>query len=267
MPETRRVPAAALTAFTEEVIRTLGAPGDIARVTAGALVAADLRGIFSHGVAGGTGLHELIERVRAGAVDPQARPGLHHHEGWAAATMDGRGGMGPVAAMEAARLAGDLAEKYGVGRVHVYNGNHFGAACVYAEALIARGFAARATCTAGSWLVPYGGERIRLGTNPIAWGFPCGEEAIVLDMATTQRAVSPAIRCARAGEPIPPDYFVDAKGRPLEGVVPYEKLIQGSVRPLGGERRGAGRAGRDSHVQPGRDDRHEYALGQHYRQP
>ncbi|MBI1725103.1 MAG: Ldh family oxidoreductase, partial [Candidatus Tectomicrobia bacterium] len=121
MPETRRVSAAALAAFTAGAIRTLGAPEDMARVTAEALVAADLRGIFSHGVAGGTGLHELIERVRAGAVDPAARPGLHHREGWAAATMDGCGGMGPVAAMEAARLAGDLAEKYGVGRVHVYN--------------------------------------------------------------------------------------------------------------------------------------------------
>ncbi|MEK6711086.1 MAG: Ldh family oxidoreductase [Nitrospinota bacterium] len=238
MPETRRVPAAALTAFTEEAIRTLGAPGDIARVTAEALVAADLRGIFSHGVAGGTGLLELVERTRAGAIEPATRPALHQREGWAAAVMDGRGGIGPAAAMEGAMLAGDLAGKYGAGRVHVYNANHFGAACVYVEALIARGFAARATCTSGAWLVPYGGERVRLGTNPIAWGIPCGDEPIVIDIATTQRAVSPAIRCARAGEPIPPDYFVDEKGRPLEGVVPYEKLIQGSVRPLGGERFG-----------------------------
>lgn len=238
MPETRRVSATTLAAFTAGAIRTLGAPEDLARVAAGALVAADLRGIFSHGVAGGTGLLELVERARAGAIDPAARPEVHRHEGWAAATMDGRGGIGPVAAMEAARLAGDLAGQYGVGRVHVYNANHFGAACVYAEALIARGFAARATCTAGAWLVPYGGERIRLGTNPIAWGFPCGEEAIVLDMATTQRAVSPAIRYARAGEPLPPDYMMDERGEPLEGVVAYEKLIKGSVRPLGGARYG-----------------------------
>jgi LDH2 family malate/lactate/ureidoglycolate dehydrogenase len=87
-------------------------------------------------------------------------------------------------------------------------------------------------------MMPYGGNKVRLGTNPIAWGIPCGEEAIVIDMATTQRAVSPAIRATRAGDPIPPDYFKDKDGNLLEGVVPYERLIGGSVLPLGGEQFG-----------------------------
>lgn len=240
MPERRRVAASALAGFAARAIRTLGAPGDMARTAAEVLAAADLRGIFSHGVAGGTGLMELVERTRAKAIDPAARPEVKRREDQAAASMDGRGGMGPVAAMQAAHLAGDLAERYGVGRVHVRNANHFGAACVYVEALAARGLAARATCTSGAWLVPYGGERVRLGTNPIAWGMPLeeGQEPVVIDIATTQRAVSPAIRYARAGDPIPPDYMVDENGAPLEGVVPYEKLLKGSVRPLGGERFG-----------------------------
>ncbi len=238
MNEHRRVAPAALTAFAAEVIRSLGAPEEPARVTAEVLAAADMRGIYSHGVAGGTGLGELVERCRAGAIHPAALPEVGRRRGWAAAVMDAKGGLGPASAMQAAHLAGDLADSHGVGRVHVHNANHFGAACVYVEALIARGLAARASCTAGAWLIPHGGDRIRLGTNPIAWGVPCGEEAVVIDMATTQRAVSPAIRAARAGEPIPPDYFIDEEGCSLEGVVPYEKLLRGSVRPLGGERFG-----------------------------
>lgn len=238
MNDHKRISQEALTGFTSAAVEALGAPAAAARTTAEVLVAADLRGISSHGVAGGTGLRELIERVRAGAIDPAAAPEVHHKEGWAAAAMDAKGGIGQPAAMEAAHLAGDLAEKFGCGKVHVYNANHFGAACVYTEALIDRGFAARSTCTAGAWMAPYGGNRARQGTNPIAWGIPCGDEAIVIDIATTQRAVSPAIRAVRAGEPIPPDYFLDKDGNPMSGIVSYQDLIDGTVLPLGGEQFG-----------------------------
>ncbi len=117
--------------------RSLGASEERARTTAYVLVAADLRGISSHGVAGGTGLTEIVERTRAGA------------------SMNEKGGLGPSAAMEAAHLAGDLAGQYGAGRVHVYEANHFGVACVYVEALLERGLAARCTSTSGAWMIPY----------------------------------------------------------------------------------------------------------------
>ncbi|MDP6365158.1 MAG: Ldh family oxidoreductase [Nitrospinota bacterium] len=235
MENSRRISPEALTDFASDVTQSLGAAADRARTTAEVLAAADLRGISSHGVAGGTGLRELVDRTRLDAIDITALPEVKRKSGWAVAAMNANGGLGHPAAMEAARLAGDLAEEYGCGRVHVHDGNHFGAACVYVEALIARGFAARATCTAGAWMMPYGGSHVRLGTNPIAWGLPCGDEAIVIDIATTQRAVSPAIRATRSGAPIPPDYFKDKDGNVLEGVVPYESLIGGSVLPLGGE--------------------------------
>ncbi len=235
MVNTKRISPEALTDFATDVTKSLGAAADRARVTAEVLTAADLRGLSSHGVAGGTGLRELVDRSRLDAIDVTALPEVKHKSGWAVASINANGGLGATAAMEAAQLAGDLAGEYGCGRVHVHDGNHFGAACVYVEALIARGFAARATCTSGSWMMPYGGNRVRLGTNPIAWGLPCGDEAIVIDIATTQRAVSPAIRATRAGTPIPPDYFKDKDGNMLEGVVPYESLLGGSVLPLGGE--------------------------------
>jgi len=234
----QRVSHIALAGFAREVIRSLGAPEDRARTTADVLVAADLRGISSHGVAGGTGLTELVARTRAGAIDIGAVPEVRKEPGFAVASMNAKGGLGPAAAMEAARLAGDLAERYGVGRVHVRDANHFGAACVYVEALLERGLAARCTSTSGAWMIPYGGNRVRLGTTPIAWGMRCGDENIVIDMATTQRSVSPAFRAAKAGEPIPGDYFRDKDGNMLEGVVPPDRLVEGSVLPLGGERFG-----------------------------
>lgn len=234
----RRVSRTALSEFACHVIHSLGAPVDRALSTAETLVGADLRGISSHGVAGGTGLTELVERTRAGAITIDALPEIRHLPGWAVATINAKGGLGPSAAMEAAQLAGDLADRYGVGRVHVYDTNHFGAACIYVEALLQRGFAARCTSTSGAWMIPHGGDRVRLGTTPIAWGMPCGDDFIVIDMATTQRSVSPAFRAAKAQEPIPPDYFRDKDGHILEGVVSPDRLTEGSVLPLGGEQFG-----------------------------
>ena len=234
MSETKRISEEALVRFATKCIMALGAPVERARVTAEILAAADMRGISSHGVAGGTGLRELVERTQKDAIDPKADPIIEQNENRAVAAMDAQGGIGPAAAMDATRLAGDLAEQYGIGKVYVHNANHFGAACVYVEALIERGLAGRATCTSGAWMKPFGGNRIRLGTNPIAWGVPAGDQAVVIDVATTQRAVSPAIRASRAGEAIPPDYFLQENGEVMTGHVPYDELIKGSVLPLGG---------------------------------
>ena len=238
MDKDQRISPGALTGFAFSALRTLGAEEKAARTTAEVFVGADLRGISSHGVAGGTGLIETIERVRASAININAQPEVNRKENGALATMDAKGGLGPSAAMDATHLAGDIADELGYGKVYVRDANHFGATCVYVEALTARGFAGRATCTSGAWMIPFGGDRIRLGTNPITWGVPCGDQPIVIDIAMTQRAVSPALRAAKAGEPLPPDYFIDEKMNPLEGIVSLETLFRGSVRPLGGERFG-----------------------------
>lgn len=153
----------------------------------------------------------------------------------AVATIDAKGGLGASVGIEAARLAGELASKYGIGKVHVYNSNHFGTACIYVEELLEKGFAARCTTTSGTWMVPFGGNKKRLGTTPIAWGIPCGSENIVIDIATSQRAVSPAFRMAKANEPIMKNYFLDKNGNILDGVVKPEDLVDGSVLPLGGK--------------------------------
>lgn len=224
--------------FSVKVIESLGVKKENAKITSKILVGADLRGISSHGVAGGTGLTELFERVKAKAINPEAKTLLKLKDGWASGTIDGNGGIGPIAAHEATQLVGDLAEKYGIGRVFVNNTNHYGAACLYVEELISRGFAARSTCTSGAWMIPFGGEKIRLGTNPIAWGVPGENFPIVIDMATTQRAVSPAIRASKSSQPIPEDYFVSEDGEPLSGVVPFSILKRSSVRPLGGKQFG-----------------------------
>ncbi|MDA1000386.1 MAG: Ldh family oxidoreductase, partial [bacterium] len=94
-----RIDSGALLSFTQKVIASTGVSEDRARTTADILVGADLRGISSHGVAGGTGLSELIERIREGAIFPDALPEIEHNNDWALATVNARGGLGPPAAL------------------------------------------------------------------------------------------------------------------------------------------------------------------------
>ena len=49
--------------FTIKVLRNANYSKESAQATAYALLEADKRGIFSHGIAGGTGLEEAVKRV------------------------------------------------------------------------------------------------------------------------------------------------------------------------------------------------------------
>ena len=60
-----------LRAWTEELVRRVGTPPDIAADVAEILLASDLRGIASHGTAR---LPQYVKLVEAGVMDPAGRP-------------------------------------------------------------------------------------------------------------------------------------------------------------------------------------------------
>ena len=61
----------ALCAWTDSIVRGVGTPPVIAADVTEVLVAADLRGIASHGTAR---LSQYVTLVEAGLMDPEARP-------------------------------------------------------------------------------------------------------------------------------------------------------------------------------------------------
>jgi ureidoglycolate dehydrogenase (NAD+) len=64
-------------------------------------------------------------------------------------------------------------------------------------------------------MVPPGMKRIFLGSNPIAFGAPAaGGSPLVIDMSTTHAAWGKVIVAREEGKPIPPDWGIDAGGRP-----------------------------------------------------
>src|SRR2546425_13229822 len=86
----RRVPADALHAAVREIFERCGMSAEDAAVLATTLVAADLRGVHSHGV---LRVPDYVSKLRRGGVDPRGRPRVVK-EGAGALLVDGGDSIG-----------------------------------------------------------------------------------------------------------------------------------------------------------------------------
>ncbi|MCS7178589.1 MAG: Ldh family oxidoreductase [Anaerolineae bacterium] len=223
-----RVTADALLEICERILRGVGVPVDQARIIAEVTVAADLRGVGSHGV---LRLPAYIHRVRAGLMAADTRIGVIRERG-AAMLLDAHGGFGQVAGVYAMNRAIERARQHGVGIVAVRNANHIGMAAYYTMLALPHRMVGIAATNAAPSMAAWGGTRPVLGTNPISVAVPTGQEVdIVLDMATSVVARGKIRSAACKGERIPLGWALDAEGRPTEDP---EAALKGTLLPIGG---------------------------------
>ena len=204
-------PPAKLTAFTAACLEKLGLAAADAQLIAETLVAANLRGVDSHGV---VRLPHYATRLRNGTV--KARPSISvKRTAASAAVVEGDAGMGQLVATRAMREAITLARETGVGAVSARNSSHCGACAWFVEMAVKEGMIGLALTHTDPIMVPPGMKRIFLGSNPIAFGAPGGDSPpVIVDMSTTHAAWGKVLVARQEGKPIPPDWAVDAEGRP-----------------------------------------------------
>ncbi len=203
-------------------------PADADRV-AECLVAADLRGISSHGV-GRVPIY--LERFRKGLVNPTPAMAVHRAM-TVAARVDGDNGMGFLVGTRAMNEAVAIAKEHGLGFVLAHHSNHFGMAASYLMQATDAGLSAFAFTNASPAMPIWGGRTPFLGTSPFAFAAPAGpgRPAVLLDMAMSVVARGKVRRAMQRGEPIPLGWALDAEGRPTtDAKAGYE----GVVLPLGG---------------------------------
>lgn len=216
-----------LSEFCKVALARVGVPEEDAAVVADALVAANLRGIDSHGVAR---LYSYVERLLRGLINPSAKPRVVQDFG-AAALVDGNNGLGYVAAVYASDLAVEKARKYGIGVVGVRNSSHFGMAAYYGMRIARNRMIGIIASNAPPAMAPWGGKVARLGTNPICMAFPCRGEPIVLDMALSVVARGKIRLAALKRERIPEGWAFDEEGRPTTDP---QAALRGTLAPIGG---------------------------------
>lgn len=233
-----RYPAELLRALAERVFTHFEVPAADAQQAADVLLASDLRGIESHGVAR---LFHYAEQLRVGRINPRPQPQVLYQTP-ATATVDGDNGLGLVIGPWANRLAIDKAQAVGAAWVVVRNSNHFGIAGYYPLQAAPHDLIGWAMTNASALVAPTGsGERL-LGTNPLAVAVPGYEEPpVVIDMATSAVAFGKIVLARYRQESIPEGWAVQADGSALTDPESFDD--RAALMPLGGDTRTGGHKG------------------------
>ena len=217
--------------FTYTVFKQIGCNDASATTATKVLLAADVRGIDSHGVARLTGYVRLWE---AGRIN--SNPNINiKHETPSTAVVDGDAGLGLVVAPYAMQVAIDKAEKVGTGWVSVCNSNHFGIAGYHAMMALEKDMIGMAMTNASALVAPTFSIERMLGTNPIAVAIPTGKEPpFVADFATTTAANGKLEILQRKNADAPPGWVQDKDGN--ASVDANALKTGGALLPLGSDR-------------------------------
>jgi LDH2 family malate/lactate/ureidoglycolate dehydrogenase len=230
MPEETgvRVWAEPLKAFCVRVFEKLDVPEEDARIAADVLVAADLRGVDSHGVAR---LRRYVDGLRNGMVI------AHPQETVVAETptttvIDAGAGLGHPVSRRAMERAIQKAKEYGSGFVTVRNSNHYGIAGYYAMMALEHDCIGMSMTNANVLVVPTFGRDALLGTNPIAVAAPADRERpFVLDMATSTVPRGKLEVYNRLEKSLPLGWATDETGTPTTDA---KRVLENSKRQAGG---------------------------------
>lgn len=224
-----RVDQGELERFTQQVFAACDLKDKHARMLADNLVQGELHGLGSHGVS--RLMPVYVQRLQAGGMNPapEIRVLRRNHT---LALVDGDAGPGAVVGNHAMRMALDMCSEHGSGFVGVRNSSHFGAAFLYARQALDRGMIGFASTAAVPMVLPYGGRKPALGTNPICVAVPGGDRGnIILDMATSVVARGKVQVAVLEGKDIPEGWAVDPEGNPTTSA---QEATRGYMLPLGG---------------------------------
>lgn len=216
--------------FVVRYFLTLGVPEADARTVAEVLVAADMRGVDSHGVIRIDSYYG--SRLRRGMI--VTKPEIKViAETASTLALDGGAGLGHVVGVYAMNRAIEKARESGSAMVTVRNSNHYGIAGYYAMMALPHDMIGISYTNSQPLVAPTYGKTAVLGTNPIAVAVPALEEKpYVLDMATSIVPIGRITVYEKSGKEIPEGWGIDGDGKVTRD--PGEVLEGGALMPLGG---------------------------------
>jgi LDH2 family malate/lactate/ureidoglycolate dehydrogenase len=157
-----------LKGFVAEIFAKLGVPAEAARLTAAALVAADVEGLSSHGVAL---VPIYVERMLAGSVSPETEPTVMHDAG-STIVLDACHILGPLSSDWTLPMVSERAREHGLACVTVRNASHFGNAAFWARQIAEAGLVGIVMCNSHPSKAPPGSVERLTGANSLAIALP-----------------------------------------------------------------------------------------------
>ncbi len=217
-------------AFIELALTTVGVDAGQAGDVAEVLLAADIRGIESHGIARLRWFY--VDRIRLGTLNrtPSYRV---IRETPTSYVLDADNGLGHPASIAAMNKTIDLAREHGIAFSAVRNSNHYGIAGYYAMMALEHDMIGMSSTDSAHFAAPTFGRDKMQGTNPFAYAIPAGNEpAFVFDFATTTVTYGKLEVYERKGLKLKPGWAVGADGQPTDD--PTAARFGGALLPLGG---------------------------------
>ncbi|MGF1562587.1 MAG: Ldh family oxidoreductase [Geminicoccaceae bacterium] len=229
MTATERMDLSAIEALARDVLLAAGTNEIAAASLARAVAAAERDGIKSHGL---VYVPIYAEHVRCGKVDGSAVPTLERTRA-SAMRVDARSGFAhPAIDLGFAELI-PAAREQGCAAVSLHNSYNCGVLGYHVERLAEAGLVGLGFTNAPASIAPVGGITPVIGTNPFALALPGGAQqaAFVIDQSASVVAKSEIMMRARAGEPLPEGWALDADGAPTTDP---DAALKGSMAPSGG---------------------------------
>ncbi len=236
MSQKIRINRGRLERFCTDVFIKLGMPQDEAQDSAEILVAADARGIESHGVG-------RLWRYKNGLQKGIMKGGIQAttlRETPISLVLDANGAMGLSLSKRTMARTIEKAMVAGAAFSSVRNSNHFGIAGFYSEMAARKDMIGIGMTNTAALGVPTFGRKAMFGTNPIAFSIPAHDgRMFTLDMATTVVTRGKIEVYDRENKPLPSGWAVDTRGK---GTSDAHRLLEdmlyqrgGGLLPLGGE--------------------------------
>ncbi|MDR2392318.1 MAG: Ldh family oxidoreductase [Planctomycetota bacterium] len=200
-----------------------------AGIVADSLLAANLRGVDTHGVTRMLGVY--VKRIEAGVMNPVSRLEIVREKA-STALIDCHNSIGQLGARFAMQKTIEKAGKTGAAFVATTHSNHYGAAAYWAMMALEHGLIGFSSVNAPATLAPTGGCQAAFGTNPFAIAVPAGKDIpFVLDMATTLVARGRIVLYAKQNKELQPGWAFDARGIPTTDP---QVALKGLLAPMGG---------------------------------
>ena len=226
MQDERTIAIDDLETFCADAFAGLGVTRSNAKLLAGILVEAELRGHASHGV-------RLVAhygpRLSGGTIN--ARPKVRMlRESPLSVLVDADHGFGGIACTRALERCLIKASTSGIGVAGVYNSSHLFIPAHYVLRAARQGYIAICTSVAEAVMPPTGGLGRVLGNNPWAFGVPVGDkDPLVLDIAPSASFAKVRMHAA-ANTPLPDGWALDKDGNPTTDA---QAAVEGTLLPLG----------------------------------
>ena len=222
--------AVILTKEITKIFKKFGLNQDHAKISAKALINAELVGAYGHGL---SRLKMYCDRISKKVINPKPKIKIKKIS-QSISHIDADDSIGFVAADMAIKKAISNAKKTGIGLVAVRNSGHYGLSGYYAEQAVKKNLVTMIYTNAPPAIAPHGAIKSLFGTNPICFGTPSGSKApFILDTSISMINRGKIRFASKNNQKLPIGVALDKFGKPTTDA---NKALKGVQLPIAGFR-------------------------------